>query len=136
MAREALKESWSSPARYSIRRDGVLAKIAGIFYIFVEMRIPVADTQISAHISEETKERLERYAGAHGVKKGALVEQALLHHLQALRELPADIIVPPRLELSQASFAKVAELAVKPRKPTKAMRALIGGKSGNHPDDP
>jgi hypothetical protein len=79
---------------------------------------------------------VERYAGAHGVKKGALVEQALLHHLQALRELPADIIIPPRLELSEDSFAKVAELAAKPRKPTKAMRALIGGKSGDHPDHP
>lgn len=88
----------------------------------------MADKQISAHISEATKEQVERYAGAHGVKKGALVEQALLHHLQALRELPADIIIPPRLELSDNSFAKVAELAATPRKPTKAMRALIGGK--------
>ena len=47
----------------------------------------MADTQISAHISEETRDMVERYAGAHGMKKGALVEQALLHHLQALREL-------------------------------------------------
>jgi len=107
-----------------------------VFYIFVEMRSPMADTQISAHISEATKEQVERYAGAHGVKKGALVEQALLHHLQALRELPADIIIPPRLELSEDSFAKVAELAAKPRKPTNAVRALMAGKSDDHPDHP
>jgi hypothetical protein len=96
----------------------------------------MADTQISAHISEATKEQLERYAGAHGVKKGALVEQALLHHLQALRELPADIIIPPRLQLSEDSFAKVAEFTARPRKPTKAMRALMARKSGEQPDDP
>ena len=88
----------------------------------------MTDTQISAHISEETKELVERYALAHGVKKGALVEQALLHHLQALRELPADLIIPPRLELSEASFVEAAALTAKPRKPTKALRALMSGK--------
>lgn len=93
----------------------------------------MAETQISAHISEETKEQVERYAGAHGVKKGALVEQALLHHLQALRELPADIIIPPRLELSEASFAQVAELPAKARKPTKALKELVAGKPGGDP---
>ena len=94
----------------------------------------MAESQISAHISEETKEQVERYAGAHGMKKGALVEQALLHHLKALRELPADVIIPPRLALSSDSFAEVASLAAKPRKPTKAMRALMTGKSGGGPE--
>ena len=92
----------------------------------------MADTQISAHISEETKELVERYADAHGMKKGALIEQALLHHLQALRELPPDIVIPPRLKLSAASFEEVARLIAKPRKPTKAMRALMAGKSEPH----
>ena len=45
----------------------------------------MSDTQISAFISKETRDKVERYADAHGLKKGALVEQALLHHLQALR---------------------------------------------------
>ena len=40
-------------------------------------------TQISAFISATTKERLERYTEAHGLKKGAVVEAALLHHLLA-----------------------------------------------------
>ena len=51
-------------------------------------------TRISARISRETREQVERHASAYGMKKDALVEQALLHHLQALRELPADIIIP------------------------------------------
>jgi hypothetical protein len=90
----------------------------------------MTETQISAHISEETKEQIERYADAHGVKKGALVEQALLHHLQALREVPADLIIPPRLKLSGASFAQAAALTAKPRRPTKALRELMAGKQG------
>jgi hypothetical protein len=89
----------------------------------------MAESQISAYISEATKEQVERYADAHGVKKGYLVEEALLHHLQALRELPADIIIPPRIELSPGSFEKVVELGKKPRKPSKALRDLMPGKT-------
>lgn len=88
----------------------------------------MADTQISAFISEATKQQVERYAEAHGVKKGYLVEEALLHHLKALRELPADIVIPPRLTVSAESFDAVAALVKKPRKPTKALRDLMAGK--------
>jgi hypothetical protein len=88
----------------------------------------MAETQISAYISESTQEQVERYAEAHGVKKGRLVEEAILHHLQALRELPADVIIPPRLVLTRESFAKVAKLAKRPRKPTKALRDLMAGR--------
>ena len=88
----------------------------------------MADTQISAYISEATKQQVERYAEAHGVKKGYLVEEALLHHLQALRELPADIVIPPRITLTTSSFEVVAALVKKPRKPTKALRDLMAGK--------
>ena len=88
----------------------------------------MAETQISAYISEATKDKVERYAEAHGVKKGHLVEEALLHHLQALRELPANIVIPPRIIVTADSFEKVAELVKKPRKPTKALRDLMAGK--------
>lgn len=88
----------------------------------------MSDTQISAYISASTKEEVERYAEAHGVKKGFLVEQALLHHLQALRELPADIIIPPRVTVTAASYRTIVGLVKKPRKPTKALRDLMAGK--------
>ena len=88
----------------------------------------MSDTQISAYISEATKQEVERYAEAHGVKKGRLIEEALLHHLQALRELPADILIPPRLLVTPESFAKVADLVHKPRKAGKALRDLMAGK--------
>ena len=88
----------------------------------------MAATQISAFISESTKEQVERYADAHGVKKGHLLEAALLHHMQALRELPADVVVPPRITVTRASFEKVASVVTKPRKPTKALRDVLAGK--------
>ncbi len=88
----------------------------------------MTETQISAYISVSTKQQVERYAEAHGMKKGHLVEQALLHHLQALHELPADIVIPPRLTVTRRSFEQVTELVQNPRKPTKALRDLMSGK--------
>lgn len=86
-------------------------------------------TQISVYVSEATKEQVERYAEAHGVKKGHLVEEALLHHLQALRELPADIVIPPRVVVTGESVEAVARMVEKPRKPKKALRDLMAGKA-------
>ena len=89
----------------------------------------MVETQISTYISEATKQNLEQYAEAHGVKKGYLVEQALLHHLLALRELPADIVIPPRITVTRKSFDAVTGLIKKPRKPTKALRDVLAGKA-------
>lgn len=82
--------------------------------------------QISAVISKDTKALLEQYAEAHGVKKAHLIEEALLYHLQALRELPSDVIIPPRIVVSRKSGAEILELVENPRPPTPAMRELFG----------
>ncbi|MDI6687473.1 MAG: hypothetical protein QME06_04545 [Desulfobacterales bacterium] len=82
-------------------------------------------TQISAYISAESKDLVERYVRARGVKKGFLVESALLHHLQALEELPADVIIPPRLVVSRESGEAILEQLEKPSEPTDAMKALF-----------
>ncbi len=81
-------------------------------------------TQISAFISEATRERLEKHVRATGVKKGYLVEQALLHHLQALEELPADVIVHPRIVVTRKSFEQIVE-QMESAKPTQALRDLM-----------
>ena len=88
----------------------------------------MAKKRISARISESTKEHIECYAEVHGVKKGYLVEQALLHHLQALHELPADMVIPPRITVTPASFKVMTGLIEEPRRPTKALRALLAGR--------
>jgi predicted DNA-binding protein len=83
-------------------------------------------SQISAFVSDETRERLERFVAAHGLKKAAVVERALLHHLQALEELPADIVLPPRLRLGPEGFRRLVERLEAAGEPTPAMRALFG----------
>lgn len=85
----------------------------------------MSTVQISAHISPTTKHELERFADARGLKKGYVIEDALLHHLQALREIPDDVVVPVRLVVSPASFSEVAERVRRPRRPTAAMRRLM-----------
>ena len=83
--------------------------------------------QISADISRGTKQLLERYSRAHGVKKQFLIESALLHHIQALEELPASVIIPPRLTVSAASGRNIAALLAKRRKPTRELVELMRG---------
>jgi hypothetical protein len=83
---------------------------------------PVA-TQISAFVSSETKEQIDRYTRSTGVKKNHLVEEALRHHLQALRELPADIVVHPRIVVTlETGRALMKQRAAKP---TAKLRALM-----------
>ena len=82
------------------------------------------ETQISALISRTTKELLERHVRATGVKKGHLVEQALRHHLQALQELPADIVIHPKLVVTRKSGGAILKQIDK-GKPTAALRKLM-----------
>lgn len=85
----------------------------------------MAEVQISAFISDETKARLDQYARANGVSKGWLVEQALLHHLQALEELPEDVRVPARMVLDAESAERVRALLQHPPGATEAMKKLF-----------
>ena len=82
-------------------------------------------TQISANISPSTKERMEKYAKAYGLKKAFLIETALLHHLNVLDEIPLDIVIPPRILITKESGEKVLESIQNPPEPTEAMKALF-----------
>ena len=82
------------------------------------------ETQISALVSRTTRELLERHVRATGVKKGHLVEQALRHHLQALQELPADVIVHPKLVVTRRSGRAILK-QMRTGKPIKALRDLM-----------
>jgi hypothetical protein len=79
------------------------------------------DVQISAQISASTRDLLEQYVRQTGIKKGYLIEQALLHHLQALNEIPAEYIVKPRLVVSAKTFKKMT----REKEPTPALRKLM-----------
>lgn len=82
-------------------------------------------SQVSAVIADTTRERLERFAREHGVKKSHLIETALLHHLAALEELPADVVIPPVIVISRAGGADVERRMTDPLPPTPALRALF-----------
>lgn len=82
------------------------------------------ETQISAQISISTRELMEKHVRRTGVKKGHLIEQALLHHLQALDELPAEFVIHPRVVVSR----KTGEALLKQSRvsePTPALRKLM-----------
>jgi len=81
--------------------------------------------QISAVVSVETKELLDHYSAATGVKKGRLIEDALRHHLQALGELPAEAIITPRITLTRESGDRLLEQLASETEPTDALRELL-----------
>jgi len=82
------------------------------------------ETQISALVTRATREMLERRVRAFGVKKGHLVEQALQHYLVALEQLPADVIVHPRLVVTRKSGEAILR-QTRSGRPTKALRKLL-----------
>jgi hypothetical protein len=82
------------------------------------------ETQISAQISESTRQLMERHARRAGVKKGHLIEQALLHHLQALDELPSEYIVHPRIVVSRETGAALLRAKL-PARARAALRDLV-----------
>ena len=84
----------------------------------------VREAQISAVVSSETRDLLERHARATGVKKGHLIETALRHHLQALEALPVDVVVNPRLVVTRRSGEEILSRIRSPR-PTKALKKLM-----------
>jgi hypothetical protein len=85
----------------------------------------MSGTQISAHISGEAKAALDAYVKQRGVKKAFVIEEALLHHLQALREIPEDIVIPARLVLSEQSMQEVAERLAADEEPSEALKAIF-----------
>jgi len=82
------------------------------------------EAQISAVVSRTTSELLDQHVRATGVKKGHLVEQALRHHLRALQELPADVIVHPKLVVTRTS-GQVILKQVERGRPSRALRHLM-----------
>lgn len=85
----------------------------------------MATTQVSARISEETKARLERFVRRTGQTRARVIEDALLSYLQALEQLPADVLVPARIVLNKASAERVREMLTRPTEPTREMKRLF-----------
>ena len=82
------------------------------------------NTQISARISDTTRRLLERHVRRTGIKKGHLVEQALLHHLQALDAIPAEYVVHPRIVVPRETGEEMLHQA-ESAAPTAALHQLM-----------
>ena len=79
--------------------------------------------QISAYISDQTKDRFEAYSAAHGVKKGFLIENALEHYLNALETIPTQFIDSHKIILTDDSFG--AALRSEANEATDALKKLM-----------
>lgn len=81
--------------------------------------------QISAQISEATRDRLDLYARETGMKKSRLVEDAILAHLDTLDAVPSEYVVPASLVVDAATWDAVLSDIDHPAEPTSALRELM-----------
>lgn len=81
--------------------------------------------RISAAVHPSIKSRLDRLARATGLEKARIIEAALSHHLQALDELPTDVIVPPRIVVNRETGKRLLQRIANPSPPTEAMNELF-----------
>jgi uncharacterized protein (DUF1778 family) len=95
------------------------------------MATKAGEIQISAAVSKSTKDMLDAMVKSRGLKKGYLVEEALRHHLQAMQELPDNVIIPSRIVLTKESFEEVVRETEKPSAPTPALRKLMSKRRGH-----
>jgi len=79
-------------------------------------------TQVSAYISNETKMIFENFSNKSGQKKGFILEQALLHYINAHQELPDDVMTPASITVSKEVFDG---LIMAEREPTEALKKLL-----------
>ncbi len=83
------------------------------------------ERQISAYVSDATNVRLDMFVRETGIKKARVIEDALISHLDALEQLPADAIIPTRIVLDEESGARLIERLEAPPEPTAALRRLM-----------
>ena len=84
-------------------------------------------SQISAQVSDETRAQIAAFVRRRGITRARLVEDALQHHLLALRELPEDIVIPGRLVVTEASLNDIADALEADTAPSAALRQLMSG---------
>lgn len=86
-------------------------------------------TQISARISEGTKEKLEEFLQARGLKQNRVVEDALRQYLLAALTLPPEARIPTQVTFTNQSFEEIVRSLAHPPKPTPALLRLMKGES-------
>lgn len=86
-----------------------------------------AQARISAAISAETKEKVERFTEQLGLKQNFVVEQALLFFMESRREPPDAAFIPTRLTLNDAQFDALVARLGSPVAPSDQLVELMRG---------
>ena len=85
------------------------------------------EVQISGFVPEDVRNDFERLVRARGLKKGYVLEQALRHHLRALREIPEEFIIPATVVLTGESFEGLIQQLKSRSKPSRKLKKLMRG---------
>lgn len=83
--------------------------------------------RVSGFVPQDVRDDFDRLVRARGLKKSFVLEQALRHHLRALREVPEHFIIPPTVVLTRKSFEDLLYQLKSRSKPTQKLRKLMRG---------
>lgn len=83
------------------------------------------DTQISAYISSETKQRMDMFVRETGITKARFVEDAITARLDALEALPPSAIIPTVIVLPVEEYDKLVRKIESDEPPTEALKQLM-----------
>ena len=81
--------------------------------------------QISAQISAEMRDRLDRYARETGLKKSRIVEEAIGEHLDAVNAIPPEYIIPTRITVDEETWERLNERIDNPGEASPELRELL-----------
>lgn len=81
--------------------------------------------QISAQISEATRNRLDLYARETGLKKSRIIEDAIEARLNALEEVPIEYVGGSRFVLDDASWEWFVQEMEHPSAPSQGLIDLL-----------
>jgi hypothetical protein len=83
-----------------------------------------SDVQISAEVSQGTRDLLDRVSRQSGVRKGRIIEDALHAYLLAMETIPQEFRVPARIVVSRETGEQLIHVINSPAPDTPAMKRL------------
>jgi len=81
--------------------------------------------QLAIELPDRTNALIESYSQKMGLEKNSFIEDALLRHLQALRELPTEFIIPTKITVTEDCMKQIIEMLENPPEPTQALIELM-----------
>lgn len=81
--------------------------------------------RISASISDELHSEVDAYLEENSVSVDDLLDVALQHYFESLKEIPDEACIPSKLLITRSSMHKISKLLEGKQEPTTSIKKLM-----------